>query len=158
MRFQEAMEANQKWGHFNGTTTCPVPADAAKPTPNEVRAGAAWDQDESVARYLVSQCLPNSTTVHLKSLTTAKERWTKVKSEFSVKSQYVEADMLTVFTELCFPQGGDVHSFLGQLHMKRKELSAVGVTMCYETTPIFFSLLYFTSLTHFLSCDRHVIT
>ena len=30
-------------------------------------------------------------------------------------------------------------------------------SQCYETTPIFL-LLYFTSLTHFLSCDRHVIT
>ena len=29
---------------------------------------------------------------------------------------------------------------------------------CYESTPISFSLLYFTSLTPFLSCDRHVIT
>ena len=49
MRFQEAMEANNKWGQFDGTTTCPVPADTAKPTPDEVKAGAAWDQDENVA-------------------------------------------------------------------------------------------------------------
>ena len=49
MRFQEAMEANQKWGHFDGTTTRPVPADTAKPTPDEVKAGAAWDQDENMA-------------------------------------------------------------------------------------------------------------
>ena len=31
------------------------------------------------------------------------------------------------------------------------------VCACYETTPIFF-FFYFTLLTHFLSCDRHVIT
>ena len=129
MRFQEAMEANQKWGHFDGTATRPVPADAAKPTPDEVKAGAAWDQDENIARYLLSQRLPDSTAVRLKSLTTARERWAKVKSEFSVKSQYAEADMLTAFTELRCPQGGDVRSFLGQLRVKCEELSAVGVTM-----------------------------
>ena len=113
MRFQEAMEANQRWGHFDGTASHPAPADAAKPTPDEVKAGAAWDQDENIARYLLSQRLPDSTAVQLKSLTTAKEHWTKVKSEFSVKSQYAEADMLTAFTELRCPRGGDVHSFLG---------------------------------------------
>ena len=98
MRFQEAMEANQKWGHFDSTATCPVPADASKPTPDEFKAGVAWDQDENVTQYLLSQHLPDSTAVHLKSLTTA-----KVKCEFSVKSQYAEADMLTTFTELCCP-------------------------------------------------------
>ena len=32
MWFQEVMEANQKWGHFDGSTKHPVPADENKPT------------------------------------------------------------------------------------------------------------------------------
>ena len=36
-------------------------------------------------------------------------------------------------------------------------LQHLEVTKCYETTPIFF-FSYFTLLTHFLSCDHHVIT
>ena len=49
MCFQEAMEANQKWGHFDGTTLCPVPKDTLKPTTDKVKAGEAWDQDENIA-------------------------------------------------------------------------------------------------------------
>jgi hypothetical protein len=65
----------------------------------------------------------------LKGLASAKERWDKVKAEFSVKSQYAEADMLTSFSEMRCPRGGDVRSFLGSMHVKREELAAVGMKM-----------------------------
>ena len=129
MRFQEAMEANRKWSHFSGTPGRPVPADANKVTDEEKKAQDEWDQDEVVARYLLSQRLPDSTAVRLKGLSTAKERWDKVIAEFSVKSQYAETDMLTAFSEMRCPRGGDVRSFLGSLRVKREELAAVGVKM-----------------------------
>jgi transposase InsO family protein len=129
MRFQEAMEANQKWSHFTGTPGRPAPADAKNVTDDETKAIAEWDQNEVVSRYLLSQRLPDSTAVRLKGLASAKERWDKVKAEFSVKSQYAEADMLTSFSEMRCPRGGDVRSFLGSMHVKREELAAVGVTM-----------------------------
>ena len=96
------MEANLRWGHFDGTTPCPTPQDPSAPTTDEIKAREACNQDKNVARYLLSQRprVPDSTAVRLQSLTTAKEKWAKVKSEFSVKSQYAEADMLTTFTEL----------------------------------------------------------
>jgi hypothetical protein len=129
MRFQEAMEANQKWGHFDGSTAHPVLADTAAIEAEEKVAMATWDQDEVVSRYLLSQCLPDSTAVRLKPLTSIKERWDKVKSEFSVKSQYAETDLLTAFTEMHCPRGGDVRTFLGQMHVKCEEFAAVGITM-----------------------------
>jgi len=108
MRFQEAMEANQKWKHFTGTPGRPTPADASKLTDEETKAIADWDHDEVVSRYLLSQRLPDSTAVRLKGLTTAKER---------------------SFSEMRCPRGGDVRSFLGSMRVKREELAAVGVTM-----------------------------
>src|SRR6266702_7625579 len=129
MRFQEAMEANQKWGHFDGKSPCPVPAVVNKPTDDEKKEVADWKQEETVTKYLLSQRLPDSTAVHLKSLISAKERWDKVKTEFSVKSQYAETDLLTAFSEMRCPRGGDVRTFLGQMRVKREELAAVGVTM-----------------------------
>jgi len=74
MRFQEAMEANQKWGHFDGSVTRPAPSDVDKPTDDEKTDMAAWDHDETISRYMLSQRLPDSTAVRLKSLATAKER------------------------------------------------------------------------------------
>jgi hypothetical protein len=89
------------------------------------------DQDERISRYLLSQRLPDSTAVFLEAITSVKARWDKVKSEFSVKSQYAETDLLTAFTdsEMRCPRGGKVRSFLGQMRVKREELAAVGVTM-----------------------------
>ena len=117
MRFQEAMEANQKWGHFDGSTAHPVPADPSKPTDDEKKAMAAWDLDETISHYMLSQQLPNSTAVHLKAITSVKDRWDKVKNEFCVKSQYAETDLLTAFSEIRCPRGGDVRAFLGTMRV-----------------------------------------
>jgi transposase InsO family protein len=129
MRFQEAMEANQKWGHFDDSMPRPDPADATKPTEDEKKAMATWDLDETISRYMLSQRLPDSTAVRLKAITSVKDRWDKVKNEFSVKSQYAETDLLTVFNEMRCPRGGNVREFLGTMRVKREELAAVGVTM-----------------------------
>jgi hypothetical protein len=40
MRFQEAMEANQKWGHFDGSATRPVPTDDKNPTDDKTKAAS----------------------------------------------------------------------------------------------------------------------
>lgn len=115
MRFQEAMEANQKWGHFDGSATRPVPKDDKNPTADETKAVSEWNQNEVMARYLLSQRLPDSTAVRLKGLASAKER---------------------SFSEMCCPRGGDVRSFLGSMRVKREELAAVGVTMSrLESSP-----------------------
>ncbi len=129
MHFQEAMEANQKWGHFDGTTPCPAPADTNAPTDAELKAVVNWNQDETVAKYLLSQHLPDSTTVCLRALVSAKQCWDKVKTKFSVKSQYAETDLLTAFSKMRCLHGGDVRTFLGQMRVKCEELAAVGVTM-----------------------------
>ena len=129
MHFQEAMEANLKWSHFDGSATCPVPKDAKNPTDDKKKSRLAWDQDEVMACYLLSQRLPDLTAICLKGLTSAKECWDKVKAEFSVKSQYAEPDMLTSFLEMHCPHGGNVRSFLRLMHVKCEELAAVGVTM-----------------------------
>ncbi len=129
MCFEEAMEANQKWGHFNGKVTCPVAADPLNITADESKAIEAWKLDETVARYMLSQCLPDSTAVRLKAVSSVADRWTKVEAEFSVKSQYAETDLLTTFSEMCCPKGGNVWEFLGLMRVKREELAAVGVKM-----------------------------
>ena len=83
--FQEAMQANQKWGHFDGLITHPIPADIAKPTNDEKTAMADWDCSESIMLYMLSQCLPDSTAMCLQSITTIADRWAKVMGEFSIK-------------------------------------------------------------------------
>jgi hypothetical protein len=104
MRFQEAMEASQKWGHFNSSTPRPVPKDPAAPTADEKKELTTWDHAKAVSRYMLYQRLPDSTAVRLKSLSSAHARWDRVKSEFSIKGQYAEANLLMAFNKMCCPQ------------------------------------------------------
>ena len=46
-----------------------------------------------------------------------------------MKSQYAETDLLTAFSEMRCPRGGDVCAFLGTMRVKCEELAAVSVTM-----------------------------
>jgi hypothetical protein len=100
LRFQEAMEANRKWGHFDGSSTRPAAADPNKPTDEEKAAQADWDQNETVAKYLLTQRMPDSAAVHLRPIALVMDHWAKVKTKYSVKSQYAEVDLLTAFSEM----------------------------------------------------------
>ena len=68
MRFQEAMQANSKWGHFDGMSARPVPKDANKLEDAKVKAMAKWDHSETIACYMLLQWLPDSTTVWPKNI------------------------------------------------------------------------------------------
>jgi hypothetical protein len=82
-----------------------------------------------VTRYLLTQRMPDSTAMRLCNITLVVDHWTKVKTKFSIKSQYAEVDLLTAFLEMRCSTMSKVRTFLGQMHMKHEELAAVGVTV-----------------------------
>ena len=53
--------------------------------------------------------------------------WAKVKTKYSMKSQYAEVDLLTAFLEMHCSAVSEVQTFLRQMHVKHKELAAIGV-------------------------------
>jgi len=55
------------------------------------------------------------------------DHWAKVKTEYSMKSQYAEVDLLTTFLEMCCSAVSKVWTFLGQMCMKHEELVAIRV-------------------------------
>ena len=137
MRFQEAMQATRRWSYFDGSKLCPVPADKANPTDAETEAIDKWDYEDQIARYLLSQRLPDTTTMQVSHFKTVKERWEKVTEEFTAKSVYAKNDLEHVFLLMRCPKGGDVRVFLTSLTYKREELAAAGVTISdkdYERT------------------------
>jgi len=75
MRFQEAMEAMNRLGHFDGTTICPVPKDTAHPTNTEKQAIKEWEQEDRAARYHLSRQLPDCIFIGLIDHKMAKARW-----------------------------------------------------------------------------------
>ena len=127
LRFQEAMEANHKWGHFDRSSKRPASVDPDKPTDEEKAAQVEWDQNETVAKYLLTQCMPDSATMCLHPITLVADHWTKVKNEYSVKSQYAKVNLLTAFSELHCSTVSEVQTFLGQMCMKHEKLVAIRV-------------------------------
>jgi hypothetical protein len=130
-RFREAMQAAGRWGHYDGTTPRPSPATVRtrRATAEEARLTDAWDYEDTVARYILSSHLPDSTALEVSDLRTAEERWTRVTQEYQATSAYAHHDLETKFLEMRCPKGGDVRTFLTDLRFKRQELAAAGVKL-----------------------------
>jgi len=128
-RFEDAIEAKGFWGHFDGTVSCPVPADVAALMTTEVAAIAQWDKDERSAKSLLTQKLPDLTVVMVHGKKTVKERWDAVVMEFSKKSAYAQADMQANFMAMRCPDKGNPREFLEGLRVKKEELAQAGVTV-----------------------------
>jgi len=123
------MQASCQWGYFNGTNARPEPKVDGKPTDDEREKMEKWDHDDLIARYLLSQCLPNMTAIQVGNFNIAKERWQKVSDEYTAKSTYAQNNLKQAFLEMHCTKGADVRAFLSTLRYKRKELAAAGVTI-----------------------------
>jgi hypothetical protein len=137
MHFRDAMKVTRHWPYFTGLKSCPEPDDPEDVTKEEKEAIEKWEFDDSVASYLLSQKLPDTTVMCLSGCETTKERWDAVTSEYKAKSQYAQADLHQTFLEMRCAKGGDVREFLTNLCCKREELAAAGVTVTkkeYERT------------------------
>ena len=129
MRFKEAMQASRRWGYFSGTVARPEPNAKDKPTDEETEKMEKWDYEDLVARYLLSQRLPDTTAIRVGNFNTAKERWQKVSDEYTAKSTYAQNDLEQAFLEMRCIKGGDIRAFLSTLRYKREELAAAGVSI-----------------------------
>ena len=81
-RFREAMKATY-WGYSNGTTTHPIPNNAANPTNAEIQAIKGWERDDAIAQALLSMRLPDWVVLSIDSYPTAKTQWDWLIRKFS---------------------------------------------------------------------------
>jgi len=72
MCFQEAMEAMNQWGHFDGTTMHPILKNATHPTNMEKQAIKEWEQEDHAVQYHLSRQLPDYIFIGLTNHKTAK--------------------------------------------------------------------------------------
>jgi len=87
MRFRKAMEAMHRLGHFDGTTMCPVPKDAAHLTNVESQTIKEWEKEDCAARYHLSRRLPDHIFIGLIDHKTAKGRWDQLAEELGQPTQ-----------------------------------------------------------------------
>ena len=136
-RFCEAMRATRRWPHFDGHSTCPSPRDPRKPMDDEKKEIEKWEHADNAACYLLSQRLPDSVTIRLYALPTAKARWDQLVKEFTAQSVYAQNNLEQAFFDMQCTKGADVRVFLTSLQYKREELAAAGVQISsreYERT------------------------
>src|SRR6267154_2287203 len=137
MCFGNAMKVTRQWAYFTGLNPYPKPVDAAKPTKEEATAIVQWEYEDSVASYLLSQRLPDTTEMRLANCKTTQERWALVTQEYQAKSAYVQADLHQAFLDMRCTKGGNMRDFLASLCCKHEELAAAGVLVTekeYEHT------------------------
>src|SRR5882762_2254137 len=73
IRFQNAMEVKEKWAHFNDQQKRPT--DAAE--------AAEWDKNERMAKYMLTQRLPDSTVVRIQKCKNVAEQWSAIVKEYT---------------------------------------------------------------------------
>ena len=127
--FCQAMQATGRWEPFDSSKPPPVVKDIANPTTDEVEAVAAWEREDQVARYLLSQRLPDLTVLGLSACPTVYTSWQMVSEEYLAKSEYARNDLEQVFLDMRCPRGGDIRPFLMSLCSKREELAAAGISI-----------------------------
>jgi len=133
LRFEITVEVKELWDHFDGTNPEPVSTSTASPggptvvTPPDPDELAKWQKGEKLARHLLTQHIPDSTALRVHTLPSVAAMWAEIVREYTQKGAYVQTDLCAKFLESKCPAGGDIRQFLDDLHMKRDELSAVGV-------------------------------
>ncbi len=121
------MQVIGQWGYFDGTKACPMPKHANAPTDMERNAIESWAHKDIVACYLLSQCLPNMTALHLFNFPTAKSHWDWLVEKHTAKSVYVQNNLEAAFFDMTCPTGGNIWAFLTDLCYKHEELAAAGM-------------------------------
>jgi len=87
MYFQKAMEAMHCWGHFDGTTICPILKDAAHLTNVESQTIKEWEKEGCAVQYHLSRWLPDHIFLGLINHKTAKGRWDQLAEELGQPAQ-----------------------------------------------------------------------
>jgi len=93
VHFCDAMKVTCWWMYFTGQKPWPKPQSTKNPMDVEIEAAKKWEYEDSIASYLLSQCLPDTTVMHLNGCTTMQERWDMVTAEYQAKSAYAQADL-----------------------------------------------------------------
>lgn len=120
--FKEALAAKHKWGHFNSSKLRPVPRNP--PTEAETKALEKWDDDEAMAKYLLSQCIPNKIAISVSHLKTVQECWDWLINKFTPKSEFAKTQLCMQFMASTMPSSMKVPNYLATLCSQRVQVAA----------------------------------
>jgi len=119
IRFQNAMEAKEKWAHF----------DDQQKRPTDAAEAAEWDKNERMAKYMLTQRLPDSTVVRIQKCKNVAEQWSANVKEYTEKGESAQTEMRRDFMETKCGASVDVRQFLSDLRTRKEEIIACGVNV-----------------------------
>ncbi|KAK0459448.1 hypothetical protein IW261DRAFT_1351159, partial [Armillaria novae-zelandiae] len=95
-RFEIAVVAKDKWGHFTGATSRPS-YDIHPITEDQATEIHQWDKDEAVSRFLLSQRVHDGTLYLVRHATTVTEQWVEIVKYYTEKGAYAQTSLRQSF-------------------------------------------------------------
>lgn len=95
--------------------TPPPPISAITVTPEMIET---WKQNESLARSLLTQRIPDSTLIVVSAYSTVQEMWNAIVKDYTYKGAFLQAHLQRKFMASRCQDKGDVQLFLGELCLK----------------------------------------
>ena len=114
-------------GSFQWHQVRPIPKDDKAVTKEEQDAMDTYDKNERSAKSLLTQKIPDSTLIRLRTQSTVASRWAAIITEYTQKGTFAQTELRTQFLESKCPDKGNVRTFLEDLDTKRESLATVGV-------------------------------
>ena len=119
-RFTIAVQQKDVMGQFDGSNKKPE----GKEETDEIKK---WKKKEILAKYLLTQKLPDSIFSKYMRKSTVAEMWSGIVAEFTEKSMMMKSRLHSEFMALRSEKGENLRTEFDRVRMKYEELLAVGV-------------------------------
>ncbi|KZT68603.1 hypothetical protein DAEQUDRAFT_657156, partial [Daedalea quercina L-15889] len=86
-----------------------------------------WQEKEDLARYLLTQKLPDITFMKHRRKGTAAAIWNAITQEFAQKSMLLRANLRTQFLNMRYTPGANLHTELDRLQVKYEDLMTMDI-------------------------------
>ena len=125
LHFQDALDVKGFWGHFDGTSVCPITSSPS--TQLQAEAVATWNKNKHTVKSLLTQKIPDLALILIHSHKLMKDQWAAIVAEYSVKGVFAQTELRSQFLQSKYPEKGNIHKFLYQLCVEHEKLAMVGV-------------------------------
>ncbi|KAJ2985203.1 hypothetical protein NUW54_g10228 [Trametes sanguinea] len=128
-QFTIAVKQKEVWGHFDGTSVRPTPADCEHPTTAETSSIAAWDKQENFALYLLTLKIAPATYAKHKRKGSVAKVWAAIVAEFTSKSLLARSNLRRDFLNMRCDPSQDLHAELDRLQLAYENLLTYDVVI-----------------------------
>ena len=129
-QFTIAVQQKKVWSQFDGTSPKPSESPATSTAATEhAKKVSDWNERETLAKYLLTQKLPDSIFTKYLRKNTVAEIWSALVTEFTKKSMIMKSNLHSEFMALRYQKGADLRLEFDRVRGKYEALMNAGVTV-----------------------------